>query len=68
MSMRQIKIGHRKSRCQAGTESDLFTVISTRNSVQYLPGQVLDRAEVERLCCNNGWEVTVVPLNEGGGR
>lgn len=38
-----------------------YKVINLRNSVEYEPGDLLIRAEVERLCEDKRWDVMIIP-------
>ena len=38
-----------------------YKVLVIKNSVDYAPGQILTRTEVDELCKNGSWDVTVVP-------
>jgi hypothetical protein len=55
---RFLKIGYGKNEC-----GDLFKVISAKKSTEYLPGTVLTRKEVDALCHDRNWEVTLVQLD-----
>lgn len=74
MARKQIKIGHTRSWRHSQTtglreEVDVFQVISVKNSTAYMPSQRLTRADVDALCDSSStWEVTLVPLTEGGSR
>jgi hypothetical protein len=38
----------------------LYKVVTIKNSTMYHPGQALFKSEVDGLCRNNKWDVTVV--------
>ncbi len=37
----------------------VFLVVSMTDTVDYLPGQILGKPEVETLCNANGWKVSI---------
>jgi hypothetical protein len=41
----------------------LYEVIVVKNSTSYSPGEVLAKAEVDDLCRNGAWDVTIVGSN-----
>jgi hypothetical protein len=43
-----------------------YEVIVMKNSVAYHPGQRLCEAEVDDLCRNGAWDVTIVGSNREG--
>ena len=42
--------------------SDLYRVESLTDSVEYAPHQFLTKAEVNALCVNKYWKVTIKPF------
>ena len=42
----------------------VYRVVTIKNSVVYHPGQELCKAEVEGLCDNAAWDITVVGSRE----
>lgn len=44
----------------------VYRVITVKNSVVYAPGEELLKDEVEGLCINASWDVTVVGNKEAG--
>jgi len=42
-------------------DPQVYRVDRVTNSVEFLPGQQLTKAEVADLCENGGWDVTCVP-------
>lgn len=61
--MRTIKLAH-GVKPSLVTEKPWYKVISVKNSTAYHPGQILREPEVDDLCRNNAWDVTIVKLNE----
>jgi hypothetical protein len=44
---------------------DTYRVIMVKNSIDYVPGEILDKDEVNDLCeARSGWEVTIVGANK----
>jgi hypothetical protein len=46
-------------------ESREYRVLVVKNSTAYTPGQEISRHEVDRLCVDRQWDVTIVPHKEG---
>ncbi len=63
--MKTIKVAHGVMRADTDKVFD-YKVLVVKNSTDFSPGQILPEAEVEFLCDSRFWEVTIVPLNEGG--
>lgn len=59
--MKSIKLGYP---VDLGLADAGYTVITVKNSTEYDPGTTLIRSEVDRLCTNTKWDVTIVPLKE----
>jgi hypothetical protein len=55
-NIRQIKVAHDRA-------TDKYKVLTVKNSVAFNPGDVLCRAEVDDLCIDRRWDVTVVSLD-----
>lgn len=41
-----------------------YKVLIVKNSVTYKPGEILCKAEVEDLCRNSAWDITVIAYKE----
>lgn len=46
--------------------SPLFRVERVTDSVEFVPGQMLSKKEVDVLCASQAWKVTTIPM--GGAR
>lgn len=46
-------------RGKSNTDETAFEVTKIQNSVRYYIGEYLDQPEVERLCTNHDWTVTI---------
>lgn len=44
---------------------DAYKVLIVKNSTVYKPGEILCKAEVDDLCQNGRWDITVIPYKEG---
>lgn len=55
--MRTIKLAHPLPAPAKPTD---YRVITVKNSTVYRPGEVLCKNEVDDLCRNNNWDVTIV--------
>lgn len=62
MSIKSIKLAHGVKVIKDG--SIQYKVITVKNSTVYNPGQVLCKSEVDDLCNNSNWDVTIVGLKE----
>ena len=61
---RQIKIAYAEYQTACETKkTETFKVVVVKNSTAYVPGQMLDRKDVDALCSQIGWDVTLVQLN-----
>lgn len=58
---RTLKLAHSRTLMAV----DEYKVILAKNTVDYRPGQMLGRDEVDGLCRNAAWEIVVVASNEG---
>lgn len=43
-----------------------YKVVLVKNSTAYHPGQILVKAEVDDLCNNPRWDVTIMPIGTQG--
>ena len=61
--MKSIKLGYGSPR---GDKSEIkdYQVLVVKNSTVYSPGEVLERTEVDDLCLNKNWDVTIVTLKD----
>lgn len=58
--MRTIKLAHGIITDMAKQKTADYKVITVKNSTAYHPGQILCKNEVDDLCHNNNWDVTIV--------
>jgi hypothetical protein len=59
--MKTIKLAHGLPAPAKATD---YKVVTVKNSVEFNPGEILPRDEVERLCRVNHWDVTIVQWHE----
>ncbi len=61
---RSIKLVHFKTHPMTSEGAkDAYRVILVKNSIDYAPGEVLEKDEVNDLCVSD-WEVTIVGTNK----
>lgn len=60
--MKTIKLAHGVPRKDVADVQD-YKVLVVKNSTRYHPGEILAKPEVEELCGNATWDVTIVSLN-----
>lgn len=64
MKTKTLKVSHPHSDPNS-VVNKRYRVEHVTNSVDYSPGQFLERDTVERLCESKNWQVTIVPPKEG---
>lgn len=63
MSRKAIKIGYAPANPPCPC---VYQVVSVKNSTARVPGEILEKSEVDYMCESPAWEVTLVPLHEQG--
>jgi hypothetical protein len=66
MKVKSMKVAHRSEFYMGKVTRRTHRVISIKNSMEYDPGQELSDEEMRDLCGSSQWDITRVPMNEGG--